>query len=950
MMDIAWPGAAPHQVVNAVQGVASKTGCSASWRALWDPQYLYVFVEVNDVELYHDGPATYQDDSVEVFIDIHNDKATSYGTDDYQYRFNWDAKTPAIAMDHGSTTDGIDFAILTTDTGYAFESRFPWTLLYQNQGGPSLGDPMGFEVQINDDDDGGDRDNQIDWYTTSNNTWQNPSLMGTVELVQGAAAPVNASNPKPSNEAKGVWVDTLLTWISGMYADKHDVYFGTDYNDIYDATATSPLLVSNSQSDTTYDPPGLLAFGQTYYWRIDEVNATPDAFVYEGGVWSFTTETYGFYVKPINATASSSQSTTQTGPLKTIDRSGLNSNDQHSTTLTHMWLSKSGQTPVWIQYEFDQVYNLYQMWVWNQNQLTEPDKGYGAKDVTVETSTDGTSWTALANVPQFAQATAADTYVHNTTVDFGGVGAKFVRLNILSNWGGAKQSGLAEVQFSYIPVKAFGPTPVPGTPEVATDRVLTWRPGRKAVSHEVYLGTDPSALSKVGTVTEQRYDLSAAGVEYDRTYYWRVDEVNGTDTWAGDVWSFSTPGYAIVDDFESYNDECKRIFFSWSDGTGHSGSVDCGVAPASGNGTGSTVGKADAPYAERDNVHSGAQAMPFSYDNTSGSGVSEATQTFDPPQDWTQSGVKTLVLFFRGDPANGAGQVYLKINGTQVTYHGSASPLTTGLWNQWNVDLSSLSVQAVSSLTIGVSGTGKGVLYVDDIRLYRQAPAATAVPTDPGTGALVAYYACEGDAKDTSGKAHDGTPMNDPAFADSRAGLGKALWLDGINDHVELPIGNLISTLTSATLSAWFNLDTTSTGSWVRVFDFGVGVTSGNPFIYMFLSPRQSMNGAMRFAITTGSNTAESGVNSPRPVSAGWHHVAVVMDGTAKTLQLILDGEVVASGPTAVLPRDLGVTTQNWLGRSQWSGDGYYQGQIDEFRIYDRALTAGEVRYLAGDR
>jgi len=58
----------------------------------------------------------------------------------------------------------------------------------------------------------------------------------------------------------------------------------------------------------------------------------------------------------------------------------------------------------------------------------------------------------------------------------------------------------------------------------------------------------------------------------------------------------------------------------------------------------------------------------------------------------------------------------------------------------------------------------------------------------------------------------------------------------------------------------------------------------------------------------------------------------------------------VASGPTAVLPRDLGVTTQNWLGRSQWSGDGYYQGQIDEFRIYDRALTAGEVRYLAGYR
>jgi len=106
----------------------------------------------------------------------------------------------------------------------------------------------------------------------------------------------------------------------------------------------------------------------------------------------------------------------------------------------------------------------------------------------------------------------------------------------------------------------------------------------------------------------------------------------------------------------------------------------------------------------------------------------------------------------------------------------------------------------------------------------------------------------------------------------------------------------------------------------------------------------------MRFAITTGTNTGESGVNGPQTLTAGWHHVAVVIDGVAKTVQLVLDGEVVASGATAVVPKDLGVTTQNWLGQSQWSGDGYYQGLIDEFRIYNRVLTVGEVRYLAGDR
>ncbi len=57
-----------------------------------------------------------------------------------------------------------------------------------------------------------------------------------------------------------------------------------------------------------------------------------------------------------------------------------------------------------------------------------------------------------------------------------------------------------------------------------------------------------------------------------------------------------------------------------------------------------------------------------------------------------------------------------------------------------------------------------------------------------------------------------------------------------------------------------------------------------------------------------------------------------------------------ASGATATLPTDLGNTTQNWLGRSQYAADAYFGGSLDNFVIYSRALSAGEVRYLAGDR
>jgi hypothetical protein len=67
-------------------------------------------------------------------------------------------------------------------------------------------------------------------------------------------------------------------------------------------------------------------------------------------------------------------------------------------------------------------------------------------------------------------------------------------------------------------------------------------------------------------------------------------------------------------------------------------------------------------------------------------------------------------------------------------------------------------------------------------------------------------------------------------------------------------------------------------------------------------------------------------------------------------VQVYLDGDLAASGPTATLPRDLGNTTQNWLGRSQYAADAYFSGSLDEFRIYNRALSAGEVRYLVGDR
>jgi len=105
----------------------------------------------------------------------------------------------------------------------------------------------------------------------------------------------------------------------------------------------------------------------------------------------------------------------------------------------------------------------------------------------------------------------------------------------------------------------------------------------------------------------------------------------------------------------------------------------------------------------------------------------------------------------------------------------------------------------------------------------------------------------------------------------------------------------------------------------------------------------------MRFAIRTTA-VAEQVANSTAVMTEGWHHVAVTIDSKAMMLAVYLDGEPVASGATTLLPRDLGNTTQNWLGRSQYAADAYFLGSLDDFRIYDRALSPAEVRYLAGDR
>ena len=191
------------------------------------------------------------------------------------------------------------------------------------------------------------------------------------------------------------------------------------------------------------------------------------------------------------------------------------------------------------------------------------------------------------------------------------------------------------------------------------------------------------------------HSLSPGSLNYGTTYYWRVDEVNAV-TYPGEVWSFTTQAYAVVDDFESYTDKTgnRKSMRRWIDGFDR---------PATNGAVVGQVGGSQRHLLPKRPSSTAASRRCRSPTTTQGR-PSEATRTFDPPQDWSQHGVTTLVLFFRGDPANAGAPIYVKINGTKVLYNNGAASTTLPLWKQWNIDLASLgaSLKSVKTLTIGV--------------------------------------------------------------------------------------------------------------------------------------------------------------------------------------------------------------------------------------------------------
>ncbi|MDP9151513.1 MAG: LamG domain-containing protein, partial [Myxococcota bacterium] len=204
----------------------------------------------------------------------------------------------------------------------------------------------------------------------------------------------------------------------------------------------------------------------------------------------------------------------------------------------------------------------------------------------------------------------------------------------------------------------------------------------------------------------------------------------------------------------------------------------------------------------------------------------------------------------------------------------------------------------------------------------------------PGTLSvgLVAYYPFDETsgtaAADGSGNGHTAL-MHGATFTTGRR--GNAATMDGSGQYVSLPIG-IVAGLTSCSFSLWANL--VSTSSLIHIFDFGSGTTT-----YVSLS-------SSKFAITVGNLAGEETVPVvPTLAASTWHHVVITLAGAVATVYV--DGQQVGHNLSMTLtPSSLGMTTQNWIGKSQDPTDLFLNGKVDQFRIYGRALTVAEIQQL----
>ncbi|MHC4330920.1 MAG: LamG domain-containing protein [Planctomycetota bacterium] len=524
-------------------------------------------------------------------------------------------------------------------------------------------------------DDGGGWDGLIDDVRIYNEAL---SAANVKAAMKGEEYPY-AMGPVPADGAiiEDTWV--TLNWSPGDFTVSHDVYLGDNIDDVseglgetFRANQATTMFIAGFPGFAY--PDGLVP-GTTYYWRIDEVNEAEPNSPWKGPVWSFS-------VPPKTAYTPDPADGAESVELNAV----------------------LGWTPGFSA----KVHTVY----------------FGDDFDTVSSAAGGTPQGTATYDPgplklartyywRVDEFDAVDTYKGDV-------------------WSFTTQGAVGS------------PNPANGAVGVEPTAILGWNAGALAASHEVYFGMDADVVKNAAKTAPEYKGTRALGDEsYDpdklaleTAYYWRIDEVNSTSAdspWLGNVWSFTTGDFFVVEDFEDYTDDDsadEAIWQAWIDGFGVTDN-------------GSQVGYVLPPYAEQTIVHGGSQSMPVSYDNTSGATNSEATLALTAQRNWTEEGVGELSIWLQGQPASVGSFTEDPVGTYAITATGG------DIWN----DADEFHY-AFKTLT-GVGSIEAQVLSVENTNNWAKAGVMIRETLDPGSKFAAVYITPTNT---------DGTPTNGCRF------------------------------------------------------------------------------------------------------------------------------------------------------------------------------------------
>jgi hypothetical protein len=511
------------------------------------------------------------------------------------------------------------------------------------------------------------------------------------------------------------------------------------------------------------------------------------------------------------------------------------------------------------------------------------------------------------------------------------------------------------------PNLAWDPMPVhyatvewtPGGP------ALSWKSGRYAQDvneHNVYFGTDandvndaadPNVLPGRGNQDPCTFTFPSPAPVFGQTYYWRIDEVNDACApylWKGDVWEFTMDDHEVVEDFDSYADQ-NALGTVWS--------------PA---------GSADITIEE--NIVQSGRSMKYQYDTNSPPYCSEVSANISGPNnvpvdtaDWTSAGIKALTLHFSGDGTNAVEPMYVVLEDTNnrsaTVYYGDAGEDPNDVkdpdWHEWNIQLSDFSdinevnLKSVSKIYIGfgdeASPGGSGTVYFDDIRLYPARCVAAYAPAGDVDGDCIVNLAdvnimgSDWLETDYTGIGYNGVLTNFSLPGCWVAGkYNNGLGFDGANDWVDLDDSDF-SNFHNKTIAFWVKM--LEYPPVYRYMFYFSDDAADNPHRIYFMTRAAGVVRVRFLEDYSADFTAGTGV---------WRHLAFVLEDTADGRcngKFYGDGSQVGDSMPG-RPRHGGSALGVNIGSFNDGTDGFVKAVIDDFRVYDKALTDAEISTLYG--